>query len=190
MFFKLVSVFRTFLLSLPRCSSSVWSSHPHCVHSSHCFWADWSDLAHLTRHDRGDPGQRRGAGAPAVALRLHHPHQETPLSAWAGDGTSRVSCFFSSLYLNASVLCFLVCFSSHLSLPLLPIPGSGSTTSAWRTSWSGTCVSSLWTLRTEICRRCCWPVISKRSPWLNQEVRLYLLWLYFDLFVYFNLSTP
>lgn len=81
-----------FLLLLRGCSS-VWSGHPHCIHVSHCFWADRSDLPYSACDDRGHSGQRRGPVAPTITVRLHHPHQEASLSAGAGNGASWVSRF-------------------------------------------------------------------------------------------------
>lgn len=98
-----------------RCCCSVWSGHPHCIHSGHSVRADRSDLTHPACDDRCDPGQRRGPGAPTIAVRLHHSHQEAPLSAWAGDGTSWVSLLMLMLLSSFAVILHLFHFFYSIS---------------------------------------------------------------------------
>lgn len=157
-----------------RCCCSVWSGHPHCIHSGHSVRADRSDLTHPACDDRCDPGQRRGPGAPTIAVRLHHSHQEAPLSAWAGDGTSWVSLLMLlssfavilhlfSLFLFHFLFIFLSLIFPFISFPYvcrclinlyLLLHVSGSIISVWRTSWSEMCATSLLTLPIGICKRC------------------------------------
>lgn len=164
-----------------RCCSIVWSRHPHRVHGGHRVRTDRSDLPHLACDDRCDLGQRGGPGAPAVAVRLHHSHQEASLSARTGHGPSRVSPFvFGSV------------ITPHFPADLISIFIAGSIISAWRTSWSGTCVTSLWRHPIGSCRKCYWPVSWRRWRWSSRGVRksaefgrmwkLYLMKLFFFFF--------
>lgn len=169
---------------LHRSCSVVWSSHPHRIHRSHSVWADRSDLPHPACDDRCDPGQCCGTIAPAVSLWFHHSHQETPLFARVGHGPSWVRLSMCSQHIspfNVVLIWRIVsptdfsCFSPplpHLTPCWPPRHVSGSITSAWRTSWSGMCASSLLTHPTGSCRRCWWPVISKHWRWWNQEVTM------------------
>lgn len=104
---------------LHRCCSLIGSSHPHCIHSGHSVWVNWSDLPHPARHDCCDPGQRRGAGAPTIPVWLHHPHQETSLSSWTGHGPSWVSWLVFKEYSGSGrVLSLFIYFFGVLFLNL------------------------------------------------------------------------